>query len=174
MRITTLSELIAYLDEQAAVVRAAYESVSVDHRMSRPASDRWSPAEVVHHVSLVNRAVARLLRRLVDQARTLPRNAHPMPTMENEDFARIVDRSRRFVASESAQPRDTDPARLWADFDASLRQLQELIAAAEGLPLESVSAPHPALGNLTGYEWIAFIGAHAARHAAQIREIAGT
>ncbi|HEU4996139.1 MAG TPA: DinB family protein [Gemmatimonadaceae bacterium] len=174
MRITSLSELIAYLDEQAAVIRAAYESVSVDQRMSRPASDRWSPAEVVHHVSIVNRAVARLLHRLVDQARTLPRHGHAMPAIENEDIARILDRSRRFVASESAQPRDTDPARLWPDFDASVRELQELIAASEGLPLESVSAHHAALGNLTGYEWIAFIGAHAARHAAQIREIAGT
>jgi hypothetical protein len=35
-----------------------------------------------------------------------------------------------------------------------------------------VSWPHPRFGPLTGYQWIAFSGAHEARHAAQIREIA--
>jgi hypothetical protein len=48
---------------------------------------------------------------------------------------------------------------------------KDVIATADGLAMGAVSAPHPALGNFNGYEWIAFAGAHAARHAAQVREI---
>jgi hypothetical protein len=50
-------------------------------------------------------------------------------------------------------------------------RLKELIASADGLALGNVSAAHPYLGDLTGYEWIAFAGSHAARHADQIREM---
>jgi hypothetical protein len=35
-----------------------------------------------------------------------------------------------------------------------------------------VVVPHPALGDQNLYQWIAFVGAHESRHAAQIREIA--
>jgi hypothetical protein len=31
--------------------------------------------------------------------------------------------------------------------------------------------PHPALGVLDGYQWLAFVGTHELRHANQIREI---
>ena len=50
------------------------------------------------------------------------------------------------------------------------RELTAAIAAADGLALGRVSAPHPALGQFNGYDWIAFAGTHVARHAAQIRE----
>lgn len=35
----------------------------------------------------------------------------------------------------------------------------------------AVAAAHPVLGNLDVYDWTVFAGAHAARHAAQIKEI---
>ena len=51
----------------------------------------------------------------------------------------------------------------------------ELGAAAEigsGYALGEIIRPHPYLGPLNGYEWIAFVGAHMARHNDQIRETA--
>ena len=51
------------------------------------------------------------------------------------------------------------------------RALKEVIASGDGLALGAVSAPHMRLGDLTADEWIAFAGAHAARHADQIREM---
>jgi hypothetical protein len=36
-----------------------------------------------------------------------------------------------------------------------------------------VSMPHSVFGPSSAYHWFAFVGAHEARHAAQIREIAG-
>jgi hypothetical protein len=43
--------------------------------------------------------------------------------------------------------------------------------AGDGYALGEIVHPHPALGPLDMYGWMAFCGAHAARHAAQIREI---
>ena len=68
------------------------------------------------------------------------------------------------------RPRDTDPSRVLDDLMDARRELTAAIAAADGLALGRVSAPHPALGQFNGYDWIAFAGTHVARHAAQIRE----
>jgi hypothetical protein len=54
---------------------------------------------------------------------------------------------------------------------ATRRDLLDVIASGDGLDLGAVSASHPRLGAFTGYEWIAFVGSHAARHADQIREM---
>ena len=53
---------------------------------------------------------------------------------------------------------------------AARRDLMAVIVTGDGLALGAVSAPHPALGSFSVYDWIAFVGAHAARHADQIRE----
>jgi DinB family protein len=165
-----ISEVIRYIDEQAAVLRAAFESVPPDRRASRPTPDRWSPAEVVHHVIIVERRVVHRLRSFIDQTPRIGLEQDTSPILPTLNTVRAVDRTRRFVTSDAAEPRQTDAARVWDDFEETRRALKEVIASGDGLALGSVSAAHPALGELNGYGWIAFAGMHAARHAAQIRE----
>lgn len=166
-----ISELLRYLDEQAAALRAAFDAVPPERRAARPAPDRWSPAEVVHHVALIERRVTQRLRALVEQARALPPETDASPLLATLGTARVLDRTRRIAAPEVGEPRDTDAARVWDEFDGARAALRELVRSADGLALGAVSAPHPVLGTLGGYHWIAFAGAHVARHADQIREI---
>jgi len=51
--------------------------------------------------------------------------------------------------------------------------VRQMLRAADGLALGQVTMPHPLLGEMTAYEWLATLGTHEARHAAQIREISG-
>ena len=83
---------------------------------------------------------------------------------------RVVPGDKRFTTSELGEPRDTDASLVWSDFESARGDLKTVIATADGLAMAEVSAPHPALGPFNGYEWIAFAGSHAARHAAQIKE----
>ena len=135
-----------------------------------PAPDRWSPAEVVHHVTIVEQRLAKRLQSLAEQARALPPESDASSIFTIVDTDHIAIRSTRFKTSELGEPRNTDASRVWSDFEAARRELKDVIRAADGLALNDVSAPHPALGPLSGYGWIAFAGAHAARHAAQIKE----
>ncbi len=50
--------------------------------------------------------------------------------------------------------------------------MRDVLHAGDGLAIGTLSLPHPLFGPLTAYHWLAFVGAHEARHAAQIREIA--
>jgi len=72
---------------------------------------------------------------------------------------------------EYAEPRETDVEHVWEDYLTTRAALKDVVAAGDGLALGAVRAPHVRLGEFSGYEWIAFAGAHAARHADQIREM---
>jgi hypothetical protein len=165
-----ISELLDYIDQQAATLRKAFEGIPSERRSVRPGRDRWSPAEVVHHVTIVERRLVNRLQALAEEARALPPESDSSSVFTIVDADRIEIRKIRFKTSELGEPRETDASRVWTDFESTRRQLKDVIRSADGLALNEVSAPHPALGPLTGYGWIAFAGAHAARHAAQIRE----
>jgi hypothetical protein len=166
-------ELLGYIESRTAELRAAFDAVPGDRRAVRPAPDRWSPAEVVHHVTIVERLLTRRLHGLIEEAKAIGRDPDESSILEQLGARRAESRSRRIVTGQVAEPRDTNVATLWSDFDATRRALTDVIVAGDGLALGEVSAAHPALGPLTGYGWIAFIGSHAARHAAQIREDQG-
>jgi DinB superfamily len=165
-----IAELIEYVDAQTAALHEVYETVPAERRATRPAPDRWSPAEIIHHLAIVDRRVVSRLSSLIEEARALPPETETTSILPAGLSARAVDRTKRFVTSEMAEPRNTEPERVWDDLMATRQDLMKVVATGDGLSLGSVSAPHPALGVLTAYEWIAFVGAHAARHADQIRE----
>jgi hypothetical protein len=164
-----LTELLEYVHAQTDGLRSAYEAVPPERRTVRPEPERWSPAEIVHHLVIVDRRINQRLRALVDEARALPPESEASPMLSTIP-QRVSVRDRRFKTSEASEPRDTDPARIWDDLAAVRRELEEVVATADGLALGKVFAQHPALGSLCGYDWVAFVGAHAARHADQIRE----
>lgn len=169
-----IAELLEYIDRQADVLRNEFETIPRERRGERPSPDRWSPAEVVHHVVIVERRLTALLQRLIAEAR-----GHEPETDTSSIVAilqpdRATIRERRIVTSEASQPRDTDAGLVWSEFESTRRALKDVVATADGLALAKVGAPHPALGDLNGYGWIAFAGSHAARHAAQIKEDAET
>lgn len=166
-----IAELLAYLDAQTANLRSAFDEVAPDRRAARPVPERWSPAEIVHHVAIVERGLTEPLAALVEQARQHPPETETAPLFPMTSATRVELRTRRVVTLSAVEPRDTNPERVWQDFLEARAALKRVIAAGDGLSLGAVSAPHPMLGAFTAYEWIAFAGAHAARHADQIREM---
>ncbi|MGQ0640498.1 MAG: DinB family protein [Gemmatimonadaceae bacterium] len=166
-----IAELLAYLDKQHENFRSAYELVAPELRMLRPAAERWSPAEIVHHVMIVEQRIVEYLVALVDQARLQPAESDVSPLFPMRTAAIVELRTRRVRTLDYAEPRDTDAERIWSNYLTTRAALKQIITDSDGLALGAVTAEHPTLGALSGYEWIAFAGAHAARHADQIREM---
>jgi len=89
------------------------------------------------------------------------------------DRAALRNRTTRITAPDPIQPTGTVNADdAWAALERSREQLFGLLEAAEGRDLTQITRPHPVLGLLDGYQWIAAIGGHEERHMAQIEEIA--
>ncbi len=169
-----VEEVIAFLDTKRAALRAEVERIPAALRETRPAPGRWSVAEVLEHLSQVERRIAERLGGLLSEARAagLGPERESSPVAGTFDLARVLDRGRPVTASGAALPQGgLDAARAWAALEESRAALREVVLAGDGLALGEVSYANPALGPLNFYHWVLFVGGHEARHAAQVREI---
>ena len=166
-----IAELLAYVDSQTGRLRTAFERIPADRRGTRPAPDRWSPAENIHHLTIVERRLTHRIAGLIEEARKLAPEDDTTSLFPMIAANKVETRDQRFTTSEASEPSDTDASRVWEDFAGARKELTAVISTGDGLRLGAVSAPHPVLGAFSAYEWIAFVGAHAARHAQQIEEI---
>jgi len=171
-----IAELLKHLDAHHADFRKAYEGVPKDRRNVKPAPDRWSAANVVEHVAIVNGRVAGRFAKQIAEARAAGHAAEVAsdPILPGIDLSRVFDRTpgRRIQAPDPIQPTGLDADAAWASLEKSSSALREALASGDGLALGTLMSPHPLFGELSIYQWAAFVGAHQGRHAAQIREIA--
>jgi hypothetical protein len=165
-------ELLQYVDAQRAVPRAAFDTVPEAARNRPPAAGEWSPVGIIEHLAIVDGRVAQLITKRVAEALAAGLGAETSadPILPTLDTQRLVNRVTRVAAPEVLHPTGLDADAAWAALDRSTVSFRDAVARADGLALSQVTHPHPLLGPLSLYHWIAFVGAHEARHAAQIRE----
>jgi uncharacterized damage-inducible protein DinB len=168
-------EVLDYLDTCRAKLEKAVAELPGALHGERPGEDRWSVSEILEHLSLVEGRIDQLLMKELDAARAagLAAERETSPVLPTLDLARVTNRSEPITAREGSLPTGT------VSTDASLmllrklrRALRDAILAADGLALGTIRIPHPRLGTLDLYQWLAFVGGHEARHTAQIREVA--
>jgi hypothetical protein len=167
------SELLRHLDGHRAVLQQALDAVPPGLREWMPAPDRWSVAEVLEHLGIVERRVAKMLGDGILAAQRdgpLPPDPDHAAILPTIDAQQVLDRERAFMAREAVQPRSgATAAEAWDRLQQSRQALRGVLMAADGLRTDSIRVPHPFLGELTFHQWIAFVGLHESRHAAQIR-----
>lgn len=140
----------------------------------KPAPDRWSVAEVLEHLALVETSIARLIEKRGAEARAagIRPETETRTVLYTLDSARVLDRRAAVTAHERVQPRaglDADAA--WAALSTAQTAVREAVIGVDGLALGEITYPHRSLGTLDLYQWIAFTATHEMRHMAQIREI---
>jgi uncharacterized damage-inducible protein DinB len=169
-----LTAVLGRLDAARGSVTAAVAGVPEGLRSTRPAPGRWSVAEVLEHLALVDRSFAQRMADAIAEARVAglgpedrPRNPLP-PAIEH----RMADRSEAREAREALRPAGgLDAAAAAAELDVARGAVRQAVSLADGLALGSVSAEHRVFGSLTMYQWVELTAAHEMRHADQIREI---
>jgi hypothetical protein len=169
-------EILDYLDQQRAVLRAAFDAVPSSLRDRSPAPGRWSTSGVIEHVAMVEGRLARRLSTRITEARAEgvgPEQATE-PVLPTLDVASVLHRTKRVTAPDTVQPTGLDAEAAWTALEHAGEELRETIRAGDGLALGTVLMPHPVFGSISVYHWFAFAVAHEARHAEQIREIAET
>jgi hypothetical protein len=158
------------LNADRTALREAVDRVPPSLRGRKPAADRWSVAEVLEHLSIVEGRVVMLLGAMLPAAPAVA--VTPGAGATPIDRTVLRNRTTRINAPDPIQPTGTISAdEAWASLERSREQLFGLLAAAEGRDLTQITRSHPVLGPLDGYQWIAAIGGHEERHTAQILEI---
>ena len=163
-----LSPLVERLGRARANLLAVADQIPSEVWNKRPEPERWSAAEVIAHLTMVEAAVVKGVQKLLA---TEPR---PVPFWRRIHIPPIVNLSRLLKVK---TPLPLDPALL-----AAKDQMLERFAALRGETLALLEAnrdrdlrrwrfPHPFFGSLNGVGWFKMIAYHEARHTKQLREI---
>lgn len=166
--------LLNDLDLHHAALRAAVDSVPAADRQRQPGTDRWSVAQVVEHLAIVEARIAGMFAKAADLARANGKKADDEAVLAPDllDVEPLLDRTQRRTASEASRPQGgLDAATALTRLEGERSKFRDAVIAADDVALDDAITNHPRLGALNMYQWVLFTGAHESRHAAQIREI---
>ena len=168
-------EILDCLEREMQGLRAAVDAVPAERRNERPAPDRWSVAEVLEHLAMVETSVLKACSRQLAAAREagLPPESETSSIISLLPPQTVANRDVLIAAPERLRPTGIDASHAWAQIESTRSRLKDFVRSGDGLALGQVSFPHPALGRLNLYQWLLFAAGHHTRHAAQIRDIAG-
>ncbi len=166
-----ISPILQHLHVTRQKFLAAIESVPDRRWHEPPRPGAWSAAEVVAHVTLIERAVNKNVSRAVGAPPT------SVPVWKRLHLPVWI-ATWRLVRVKTAIPIKAelicDKNELISSLIAARKLTTGFLEANCDRDLGQYRAPHPFLGNLNLYEWIHFIAYHEERHRKQIREIVDT
>ncbi len=169
-----LEELRARLAADLEALMGTVASLGQAQVDWRPAPDRWSVGEVLHHLILSNRSFALVVRKLVDRGRREGLAARP-------DGRRSWPRLRAIADVQASGP-VRNPQRVTPAHGLPVEQLRrELVESHRavalqipdlaGLDLAALRFPHPLGFELNLFQWSDIAGAHERRHLRQIATV---
>lgn len=166
-----LNSVTANLSKAQTGFLLAADAVPAEEWNTQPSEGRWSAAELVAHLVMVERAVIQKADRV---AQKTPKR---VPLLKRIHLPMVLVESR-WIRRKSPVPIDPQMLRDKEIMLAELREARErslaFLEETRGRDLGEYCWAHPALGTMNTYEWIRFIAAHEVRHTKQMREIAAS
>ena len=171
---TPLAGVLESLERSRAGLREALDLVPSPLRDRAPTAGRWSAAEVVEHLALVEERYGGILAAGIAgvDAAMAGADAHEAADLPPTVGAMLADRGARRVAPEVVQPAGMACDAAFARLEAARETTCRLLRDADARPWSRIIHEHPRFGALNVFQWGRFLAAHESRHAAQIREIA--
>jgi hypothetical protein len=168
-----LQELFAYLSVRRNALKEAVHAVPEAQRNQQPEPDRWSVAEVLEHLALVEARFKTIVSDRLSEARAsgLAADRETDSIVGTFNQTGILDRSSKHVAPEVVRPQGSDWHTAWSRLEEVRRSFLDVYLSGDGLALADVVHVHPRLGSMNLYQWGFWLGGHEARHTEQIREI---
>ncbi len=160
---------VSYLEETKQGFVKSIDGLSEAQWTFKAAPDRWSIAEVAEHIAISESTILQLLTEKVMKA---PKSAAPAPLSDQKVIDAITDRSQTAQAPDMLRPANRWATRdaLTKDFLAARQKTIDYVKTTTD-DLRGHVAPHPALKELDGHQWLLLLAAHSARHTDQITEV---
>jgi uncharacterized damage-inducible protein DinB len=165
-----IHKAVTYLQKTRADVLAATKGLSEAQWNFKPATNRWSVAQVTEHIAAAEDFLMDMVRQQVMKA---PARTSPVDVRAIDEFVlkNIPDRSHKAQAPEPLQPSNR-----FGSPKASLKHFQESRAKTIQFVKQTKDLREHAMDNpigkqLDAYQWVLFVAAHSERHTKQINEV---
>lgn len=161
---------VSYLAQTRDNLLRATRGLSPAQLAFKPAPNRWSVADCLEHVIVVenrfHESVSNALQQPAD-----PSKRSAFDGRDDELLQIVTDRSAPRQAPETIHPSGRWPQdRLIREFEAVRARSLELAGGTVCDPRQHFVA-HRAFGDLDCYQWMLLVAAHGDRHRAQIEEV---
>ena len=165
-----ITQAIKYLDKTRAGVFQATKGLSEAQWSFKPATNRWSVAEVTEHIAAAEDFLMAMIQDKVMKAPART-EAEDVKAIDAFVLKAIPDRSQKAQAPEPLQPNNRfgSPKASLKHFKASRANTVKFLKGTKDLRQHATDAPFGK--KLDGYEWVLFIAAHSERHTKQIIEV---
>jgi len=146
-------------------------SLGVEKLNRIPEGEKWSVANIVEHLTMVEGGATRICAKLLSKARDESRIGDGKIRVtisfveKGKEIAGIKVEAPAFVQPSGEKTLDES----MAAFDANGEALNQLKQLFETVDSNEHKFPHPFFGGLSAGEWLTLIGAHEARHIRQIK-----
>lgn len=157
------------LNDSRNGVTEAVKGLSEAQWKFKPAPDRWSVAEVVEHLALIEGMVQQGVFSNIEKA-PAPGGDRDAKQADAALMAKLQDRTTKYQAPEPAVP--TGRWTLAEGLDHFYAARVTTVSFLKNTPdLRQHWIAHAVLGQLDGYEWVLAVAGHTQRHTKQILEV---
>jgi DinB superfamily len=166
--------VLNYLAESRDNLLRLTRGLSQEQLEFKPAPDRWSIAECLEHLIMVenNRVAGGITAALQQPVDPSKRSA--FEGRDEELVQMVTNRGQRGQAPEMLRPTGRQPdSRLVFEFEAARKRTSDLVATTNA-DLRKHFSLHPRFGDLDCYQWLLLVAGHCDRHCQQIEEVAAS
>lgn len=168
----TINEVYAANDHIRASLKSVIEGISEEKARILPEGEKWTLAELVEHIGIVEDGMTKICSKLLNAAKENGNSADGTIKISDkfkEQVAGIA--TVKVEAPERVRPQGTQTlAESLKILDENRVRLNELKPFFEVVECSEPKFPHPFFGDMTAHEWLVLIGGHEAKHVKQIEK----
>ncbi len=134
--------------------------------------EKWSVADIVEHLSMVEASAIRICGKLLGKAEIEGKKGDGKIRITNRFFEKGNEIAKtKLEAPDFVKPTGSPVAQSVKVMRENAEKLSELKPRFNEYSSTEYTFPHPYFGGLSAGEWLTLIGAHESRHIRQIRTI---
>jgi uncharacterized damage-inducible protein DinB len=163
--------VIGMLEENSKRFLSDIEKLSETQWQYRPSAQQWSVAEIAEHITLSDGLMLSIAQKSL-KSPVENEKSNALTGKENSMIERLKDRTQKSKAPETLKPTNKFPTKkeLITAFKIAREKTIVYVKNTKD-PLKNHIAAHPLFGDLTAYQWVVMIPAHANRHVDQLEEV---
>lgn len=173
MNYQTISEIYEANDKIREKLKNVVANLTDEQVNTLPDGEKWTIAEFVEHISIVDEGIMRISAKLLNEAKANGKTSDGTAKFSVEFVQKIsAGRDSKFEAPERVHPTGTKTiAESLAKMDENRQKLEDLRSLFDSVECSDVKFPHPAFGDMSAHEWLALLGGHEVRHIKQIENL---
>lgn len=166
----TIGDIYANNDKLREKTKQLVASLTDEQTTLLPEGEKWTIAEIVEHIAIVQDGMAKISAKLLTQAQAAGKASDGAARLSENFAAKAAEAANlKFEAPDRVRPTGNQSVEeSLRKMDTARGELEKLRPLFESVECSDFVFPHPFMGDLTAHEWLALVGGHEARHLRQI------